>query len=201
MAIFDQLPACRRRIWRKTLKASLIGRNFRKCGRPESFSGSREWFGGREISLSGRWKSDGGNGAAGSGRVFSRGGSPAALGGSGTGFGGRTVWVRGRQTATMSLGVELLMLVKRKRQICRADGAFAFAPAKNFAGKNHPGRGTSRRTRHAFVPKARPEISQTRSAWYRGKTKPVLKGRWNRDGVRPANLFHRAFRTSVFVRC
>jgi putative transposase len=29
-----------------------------------------------------------------------------------------------------------------------------------------------------IVPKAQPEISQTRSVWYRGKRKPVLKGRW-----------------------
>jgi hypothetical protein len=31
---------------------------------------------------------------------------------------------------------------------------------------------------HRLVPKAQPEISQTRSVWYRGKRKSVLKGRW-----------------------
>jgi hypothetical protein len=29
-----------------------------------------------------------------------------------------------------------------------------------------------------LVPKAQPDISQTQSVWYRGKGKPVLKGRW-----------------------
>jgi hypothetical protein len=31
---------------------------------------------------------------------------------------------------------------------------------------------------HEPVPKVQPDISQTQSVWYRGKGKPVLKGRW-----------------------
>jgi hypothetical protein len=53
----------------------------------------------------------------------------------------------------------------------------SLANIRGRAATKHPVHIHVRRSAPWLVPKAQPEISQTRSVWYRGKGKPVLKGR------------------------
>ena len=54
-----------------------------------------------------------------------------------------------------------------------------------------------------FVPTGQPDISQTRSVWYRGKRKSVLKGRWKQhlnDGLPVGNSIVLSGRINLRVK-